>query len=169
MAISLTVAEFPHLSYLLPVIQRSTIIVSLCALAFAACTREVQVSSPVGKTVAFTVEVSDSIKERAKGLSGRSSVGQDEAMLFVFPKMDVHSFWMKNTKVPLDLMFFDDQGMFVSGHTMEVCKESIDKCPQYTSQSQALYAIEVAKGIREKKGIGVGWKLETVGLPRAED
>ncbi len=169
MAISLTVAEFPYLSYLLHMTYRSTIIVSLCALAFAACSRDVQITSPSSAKVTFTVEVADSMKERAKGFTGRSSVGQNEAMLFVFPKMDVHSFWMKNTKVPLDLMFFDDQGMFVSGHTMEVCKESIDKCPQYTSQSQALYAIEVAKGVREKKGIGVGWKLETVGLPRAED
>lgn len=56
-----------------------------------------------GKTL--KVELADTSSKRSKGLSGRTSLGELEGMLFVFPKADKHPFWMKGMKIPLDFVW----------------------------------------------------------------
>ncbi len=109
------------------------------------------------KTVDVKVEIADSPKEREKGLMNRTTMEDGTGMLFVFVSSDMLSFWMKNTKIPLDILFFDEAGAFVSYTTMQPC--TTDPCPVYKSAALSAYALEVNRGFRDTHGIGVGWKL----------
>ena len=62
----------------------------------------------IGETT-FTVEVSDSLEARAKGLSGRASLPPGAGMLFVFEDAGLHTFWMKDMMFPLDLVWIGEE------------------------------------------------------------
>lgn len=130
------------------------------ALLLSACgTKTVTLSSFDGsESVTVNVEIADSPEEREKGLMNRTSLKPDAGMLFVFPEPQMLSFWMKNTLIPLDIIFFDAQGNFVSAHTMEPCTEN--PCPTYQAAALSSYALEVRKDYRKDHGIGTGWKLD---------
>lgn len=109
------------------------------------------------QTETIAVEIADSPKEREKGLMNRSSLKPDTGMFFVFQEPQMLTFWMKNTLIPLDVIFFDPQGNFVSAVTMEPCTST--PCPTYKSGSLSAYALEVPKGYRKDHKIGTGWKI----------
>lgn len=94
---------------------------------------------------------------------GRTSLKANEGMLFVFPASSVYSFWMKNTLIPLDVLFFNDQGAFVSMATMEPCGKppegGEEACPLYPSQIPIRFALEVPAGFVASHRIGEGWRL----------
>lgn len=56
----------------------------------------------------FSVEVVDSGKERARGLSGRESLSEGSGMLFIFEDSAIHGFWMKGMKFPIDIIWISD-------------------------------------------------------------
>ena len=64
-------------------------------------------------------EVAATPDSRARGLMDRRQLGDDEGMLFVFPKADRHSFWMENTPLPLSAAFLEDDGRILSIVRME--------------------------------------------------
>ncbi len=78
-------------------------------------------------------------------------------MLFTFERPQLLYFWMKNTLVRLDILYFDADGSFINTRTMEPCTE--DPCPSYPSSSPAQYGLEMPAGYVSSSGIGVGWKL----------
>ncbi|MBP7114099.1 MAG: DUF192 domain-containing protein [Candidatus Peribacteraceae bacterium] len=135
-------------------------VIITAALVFSACGTEViTLSSFDGTdTVTVNVEISDSPEEREEGLMNRESLKPDSGMLFVFKEPQMLSFWMKNTLIPLDIIFFDAQGNFVSALTMEPCTEN--PCPTYKAAALSSYALEVRKDYRKDHGIGTGWKLD---------
>lgn len=137
-----------------------TLLILTSTLLLSACGKsELVLSSYDGsQTVTVNVEVADSVKERTKGLMNRTSLEKDSGMLFVFPEGQMLSFWMKDTKIPLEIMFFDQQGSFVNSYVMQPCTE--DPCEPYKSAAISNYALEVLPGFREEHGIGVGWKLD---------
>jgi uncharacterized membrane protein (UPF0127 family) len=129
-------------------------------MMLAGCAKpSVVITSYDGLTkVTLPVEVADAPGSRARGLMERKELPPDTGMLFVFPDPDMLSFWMKDTLIPLEVIFFDRDGAFVSASRMEPCKE--DPCMQYSSQAQSQYALEVSPDFRQKHGIGVGWRLD---------
>lgn len=139
---------------------RTAAVIAVLALSLAACGKKtLTLSSFDGtKTVDVTVEIADSPKEREKGLMNRTSLEPESGMLFVFKNPQVPAFWMKNTKIPLEIFFFDEAGTFVSVHSMIPCEA--DPCTVYKAAALSKYALEVAPGFREEHGIGVGWKLD---------
>ena len=141
----------------------------LCAFMLSACgTSDLTLSSFDGsKTVSLKVEVADSPKERTKGLMNRESLEKGTGMLFVFPEAQMLSFWMKKTKIPLEILFFDPSGSFVNALTMEPCEQ--DPCEAYSSEALSNYALEVSPGFREENGVGVGWKLDPLEVARMAD
>lgn len=79
----------------------------------------------------FTVEVADTVAKQKQGLQRRDSLGERHGMLFVFERTFTPSFWMKNTLIPLDIIWIAD-GVVV-GITENVQPEP--GTPQYSLQS----------------------------------
>jgi hypothetical protein len=119
-------------------------------------------SADKSQVVTLGVEVADNPTERARGLMERKALEPEKGMLFVFPEPQVLSFWMKDTLIPLEILFFDQDGQFVNSMLMEPCTQ--DPCTRYVSQALAQYAIEVLPDFRQKHGVGVGWSLDLKGV-----
>ena len=131
----------------------------LCALMLISCVA-CSAGEPsvelAGKT--FRVEVADSSEEQALGLMFRDSMPADEGMIFIFPNEAPRSFWMKNTRIPLDIMYFDKDLKLVSiSADTPPCK--VSRCPSYPSIAPAQYVLELNAGMAASLGVGVGDKL----------
>lgn len=114
--------------------------------------------APDGRTVQLSVEIADDDPERARGLMERAHLPAGGGMLFVFDEASVRSFWMKHTLIPLDILFFDADGLFVSRAAMEPC--TADPCALYPSAAPARYALEVNRGEPLTAAVGTGWTIE---------
>ena len=119
--------------------------------------QKITLESPNGKEVVVKVEIADDREEQAQGLMHRDELKKGRGMLFVFDDEKRRSFWMKETLIPLDIIYFNEKGEFVSFKEMRPCKE--DPCPTYSSEAPAKYALEVNAGFVEEEGIEEGWKL----------
>jgi uncharacterized membrane protein (UPF0127 family) len=97
------------------------------------------------------VEVAKTPEERAHGLMDRRHLGKDDGMLFVFEEEDYHSFWMKDTRIPLTIAFIDKGCRIVSIEDMKpLTLES------HTPPQPILYALEMKKDWFSSNGIKVG-------------
>lgn len=116
----------------------------------------------------LTLELALTQDEISQGLMFRNSLPNDRGMLFIFREERVPSFWMKNTLIPLDMVFLSADGVIVDViHNALPCKT--DPCPQYVPRTQALAVLEVAAGVAESQSLdeGVSLKFERVpGYPR---
>ena len=121
---------------------------------------QLHLQSDMGDDVPLTVEIARTDEDRARGLMYRTSLADDHGMLFVFDKPQELRFWMKNTKIPLEVFFFDQQGKFVSMQSMEPC--TADPCPSYPSHGLAQYALEVNAGLAHWYRVGEGWSIDYV-------
>jgi hypothetical protein len=94
----------------------------------------------------FAVEVVDDFEERARGLMYRESMPADHGMLFVHEKEAPLAYWMKNTKIPLDILYFDAERKLVSiQRGVPICTAG-DRCPNYPSRGPAKYVLELNAG-----------------------
>ena len=101
---------------------------------------------------AIKLEVANNPSTRAIGLMHRTELGEDQGMLFVFPKSEYLSFWMKNTMIPLSLGYFDANLKLLETHDMKPNQTT----EVYNSLHPARYALEVNLGWYEKNKIPVG-------------
>lgn len=99
----------------------------------------------------FTLEVAASGKARQIGLMHRRSMPQDRGMIFSFPQAQPLGFWMKNTYLPLDIVFLDENGKVVSIKQMKPLDET-----RVESDAPAKYAVELNQGAAKRAGIKVG-------------
>jgi uncharacterized membrane protein (UPF0127 family) len=121
---------------------------------------------PDGRTTGeLKLELASTDAERAKGLMFRKpgSMAPNEGMLFIFPKASVHSFYMKNTYLPLDMIFLDESMRIVGIlHDVPVLNEvsrSIGKPSQYV--------LELNAGVAKQIGLTEGAVLRVSGtLPK---
>jgi len=82
----------------------------------------------------------------------------DQGMLFIFPNEALRSFWMKNTRIPLDIMYFDKDLKMVSiSADTPPCR--VSRCPSYPSAGPAMYVLELNAGIASALGVGPGDQL----------
>jgi uncharacterized membrane protein (UPF0127 family) len=106
----------------------------------------------------FTVEVADTQEKQALGLMFRDEMAEDHGMVFVFPNEAPRSFWMKNCRIALDIMYFDkDLKMVSASLNTPPCRT--ESCPSYPSKAPAQYVLELNAGMAERLGIGVGDQL----------
>ncbi len=107
----------------------------------------------------INVEVADEAPEMMRGLMYREELCEDCGMIFVFDADREHSFWMKNTLIPLEMIFINSAGVVVDVLSAEPC--TIDPCEHYTPKDKAKYVVEVNNGrfgesiIGEKVEIGI--------------
>lgn len=101
------------------------------------------------------IELAEGYDERRLGLMFRKSMGENQGMLFLFPYDAMQSFWMKNTILPLDMIFINSNNEIVTIHkNTEPYAET-----QYPSSRPAKYVLEVNAGYCDRIGISEGDKI----------
>lgn len=107
----------------------------------------------------YVVEVADSHEERARGLMFRDRLEPGTGMLFVHDTEQPLAYWMKNTKIPLDILYFDEERKLVSvSRGVPPCLLG-DRCPNYPSRGPALYVLELNAGVASQIGVAPGDEL----------
>jgi uncharacterized membrane protein (UPF0127 family) len=106
----------------------------------------------------FSVEISDTREKQALGLMFREEMADDHGMLFIFPNEAPRSFWMKNCRIALDIMYFDKDLKMVSA-SLDTPPCRVNRCPSYPSKAPAMYVLELNAGMAAKLGIGAGDRL----------
>lgn len=103
----------------------------------------------------FTLEIADTPKLRETGLMNRKSMAADHGMLFVFEHRQFLRFWMRNTLIPLDILYVDASGRVATIRQMKPLDETgID------SGEAVLYAIELNEGAAARAGVKEGDVLQ---------
>jgi uncharacterized membrane protein (UPF0127 family) len=110
------------------------------------------------------LEVAVSEKERELGLMFRDNLPADEGMIFLFPQDDRWPFWMKNTFIPLDLIWLDDQGRVVD-LLPEAPPCQHDPCPSYAPRAPARAVLELNGGAAAKHDVKLGSTLRFEEVP----
>ena len=115
--------------------------------------------SVVLRDMRFTVEVADDPGEQQLGLMYRDNMPDEHGMLFIFEHEIPRSFWMKNTRIALDILYFDSAQNLVSMHqNVQPCRTP--QCPSYKSIKPARYVLELNGGIASKLDVSPGDHLE---------
>ena len=98
------------------------------------------------------IEIAEDEFRREVGLMGRTSLEQNQGMLFIFPDERPVAFWMKNTILPLDMVFINSKNRIVTIH-----KNTTPFSEQtYPSDSPVQYVLEVNAGFTDRNGVRVG-------------
>ena len=151
----------------------SWLVVFVVACALGACAQSSKLPTVEGafrnvdgvRTPTFKLEVCANDAQRSLGLMYRRSVPEKSGMIFVFSEERENTFWMKNTYIPLDMVFVD-RGMKVVGILENV--PPLNEAPR-TVGRPSMYVLEFAAGTMKRVGVQPGWTLEVVGgLPQAE-
>jgi uncharacterized membrane protein (UPF0127 family) len=113
----------------------------------------------------YRLELARTPEEQAQGLMFRESLPGRTGMLFLFDTAEPHHFWMKNTMIPLDMIWMDEAGrvLFVSANTPP-CKA--DPCPTYGPDGPASQVLEIAGGMAAREKVTVGATLKFADMPR---
>ena len=113
----------------------------------------------------YSVELARTPEEQAQGLMFRESLPLKTGMLFLFSDAAPHQFWMKNTMIPLDIVWLDASGrvLFVSADTPP-CRA--DPCPNYGPELPAPLVLEIAGGTAAKEKVTVGSRISFEEIPR---
>jgi uncharacterized protein len=103
-------------------------------------------------------------EERATGLMFRDHLEPDWGMIFLFNQEGFWPFWMKNTLIPLDMLWLDRDGVVVEVMSpVEPCR--LDPCPSYTPKAAGRGVLELGAGVAAKHGVKVGSRLVFTGVP----
>jgi len=106
----------------------------------------------------FKVELASTKEQQIKGLMFREKLAEDFGMLFIYEKEDFYSFWMKNMKFPLDIIWANKNKKIVSiKKNIPPCQS--EKCSGYKPLQKAMYVLEVNAGLTDKLNIKIGNNL----------
>jgi len=137
-------------------LARRGLVLALLALALPACAERGPHVELDGHR--YAVELAEDDASRARGLMERTELPADHGMLFVFQDDAPRAFWMKNTKIPLDILYFDAELRLVSvQHDVQPCRA--DPCPLYPSGAPARYVLELNAGEARRIGVTSGDEL----------
>ena len=107
----------------------------------------------------FSVEIATTDAAREHGLMKHTHMAAGHGMLFVYPDAQPRYFWMKDTLIPLDILFFDAQRHLINvSADTPPCKA--DPCPTYASAAPAQYVLELNAGIVKRLGIKTGERFK---------
>ncbi|MGY6549762.1 MAG: DUF192 domain-containing protein [Roseinatronobacter sp.] len=141
--------------------QLRTVLIVLCAFLFAAgagnaaCRPDqVEFRGDWG-TARFTVEIADTDSSRARGLMHRERMARSAGMLFIYERPTSPSFWMRNTLIPLDMIFVDPQGRVGHVHHNAI---PLDETP-IPGGDNVLMVVEINGGLAQALGLDVGSEM----------
>ncbi|WP_415184624.1 DUF192 domain-containing protein [Phaeovulum sp.] len=141
--------------------MRAVLAVAAFAIAFGAQAAQAQCRDDLalfrfeGGQARFSVEIADDPGKRAKGLMGRQKLASGAGMLFIYEQPQEVAFWMKNTPLPLDMVFIDQQGRVVRVHDGAV---PFDETP-IPSGAAVLMVLEINGGLAARIGLKPGAEL----------
>jgi hypothetical protein len=109
--------------------------------------------------VCYQVEIASTPETRTRGLQFRTEMARDHGMLFVFSENRPHAFWMKDTLIPLDMIWMD------YGHRVVHIERNVppchsDPCPVYRPDQDATYVLELNAGQADRWGLKRGSRVE---------
>lgn len=104
----------------------------------------------------FRVEIADDEKEQTKGLSNRNSLDKDKGMLFIFPEKGKYSFWMKNVKFPLDIIYISDNKIVDIAKNAAPQEENATNIPIITPKDNANFVLEINGGLSDEYEFKIG-------------
>lgn len=117
---------------------------------------EAYLVKPEGDTIRhLKLEIADDDYQRETGLMYRQSMEADQGMLFIFENEEPRGFYMKNTHIPLDLIFLDSQNKIVS-IAKDAKPENLETIP---SNVPAQYVLEINGGLSDQWNLAVGDSL----------
>ena len=128
---------------------------SLAGAASAACSENTVTLRGDWGQARFSVEVADDDAERAQGLMFRKSMASSAGMLFVYSRPQAMRFWMRNTLIPLDMLFIDSRGIVKHIHENAV---PLDETMIYGGEN-LLSVLEINSGLARRMGIKTGSEL----------
>lgn len=106
----------------------------------------------------YWVEIADDDEERAQGLKYRNSLPDNAGMLFIWSRSAPRSFWMLDTRIPLDIVYLDEEQTIVAWSlNTPPCRTR--QCPSYPSLKPARYVLEVNAGEMERLGVSLGDRM----------
>ncbi len=146
--------------------MRSLLLTLALLLVLPACQAAKPQVEIAGHT--FYVEIADDRESRNMGLMFREELPADHGMLFLFSRPEPRSFWMKNTRIPLDILYFDADLKLVSkAENARPCRR--DPCPGYPSGMPAQYVLEINAGLASSLGIERGSRLTVRNVPGVDE
>ena len=107
----------------------------------------------------YQVEVAQDDASRARGLMFRDHMEADRGMLFIHDREQPQAYWMKNTKIPLDILYFDNELRLVGQQRNVPPCSAGDRCPPYPSHRPARYVLELNAGQAARLGLEAGATL----------
>ncbi len=107
----------------------------------------------------YKVEIADDDAERAQGLMFRDELASGTGMLFIHDREEPEAYWMKNTKIPLDILYFDNARTLVAQQRDVPPCSAGNACPTYPSNAPARYVLELNAGEAAKLKLKNGAKL----------
>lgn len=158
----LTAGEFlPHvfMKKIIAIITPGLILVLIVVLVILVKHQGVKPNRACFQNHCFDVELAVTSEEMSRGLMFRERLDSDKGMLFIFTEEGRYSFWMKNTLIPLDIIWIggNKQVVFISGNA-QPCQEY--SCPSIEPAENAKYVLEINGGMAENIGLKVGDKID---------
>jgi uncharacterized membrane protein (UPF0127 family) len=146
--------------------KKAIILFTACLILYCAGRSErdrfIKLYFPDGYAVTTELAVKD--EERARGLMFRDEIHEDHGMLFLFEEEDIHSFWMKNMRFPIDILWLDrDKRIVHIEARVPPCPG--EPCPTYAPAAAAAFVLELQSGFAEKHGLRIYDRLEFI-LPK---
>ena len=143
--------------------MKKTLLLSLTVLFLTSCSSAPSMPTASFQTktgtVPLSIEIADDPSERETGLMYREMMPENQGMFFVFDSEVSLTFWMKNTLIPLDMVFLDSAKKVVHiARDVQPCQA--DPCPLTSSRSAAKYVIETNAGWTAKNGVSQGDRVE---------
>jgi len=138
------------------------LLIAAVFLAMAGCHADEPWVEVAGKR--YYVQIADDDQERARGLMFVDSMPENEGMLFIFRTMEPRAFWMRNTRIPLDIVYLDDELRIVAW-SLDTPPCRTRNCPNYPSVRPAQYVLEVNAGQMEALGAAIGDVIEVGNIP----
>ncbi len=127
-------------------------------VGLAACQEnkeQIIIETPSGQQAVFSISIAQTQEQQKKGLMFVEEMPQDEGMIFLYPTPSITKFWMKNTLIPLDMLFFDNNNQLVH---IEYSATPHDETPR-GPDSPICSVVEINGGLADKMNIATGSKL----------